>query len=64
MASKTMTLPPDVRRPGERNMAAKQRMIRTAATLYAKADAAADHGDVDHAAELRERARGLEVAAR
>jgi hypothetical protein len=55
---------PEIRRAGERNMAAKCRMIRTAEALYRKADAAADHGDVDRAAELRERARGLEVAAR
>ena len=63
MTSK-MGIAPDARRAGERNMAAKRRMIRAAATLYAKADIAADHGDVNRAARLRERARGLEIAAR
>ena len=55
---------PETRRPGDRNMSQKTRLIRTAARLYERADIAADHGDVDRAAELRERARGMEVSAR
>jgi len=53
-----------MRLKGERNMSQKHRMLRASATLYQKADIAADHGDVDRAAELRERARGMEVSAR
>ena len=55
---------PETTCKGERNMSQKCKMLRAAESFYRKADLAADHGDVDHAAVLREWARGIEVSAR
>lgn len=64
MASKARRAPPEKRQQSEPNMRFKQRMTRLAATLYQKADLAADHGRIEDAATLRARARGCEEVAR
>ena len=64
MASKARLARPEVRRQGEPNMRYRQRMMRTAEALYAKADDATTHGSLDRAAGHRARAEGFERCAR